>query len=59
MSLFSRRFACEGCLVVRSGHGLQAEVAQGVGLEPLVELRGRHLEGPEGEQRKEVEEGDG
>ena len=29
---------CEGCLVVRSGHGPQAEVAQGVGLEPLVEL---------------------
>ena len=28
---------CEGCLVVRSGHGPQAEVAQGVGLEPLVE----------------------
>ena len=29
---------CEGCLEVRSGHGPQAEVAQGVGLEPLVEL---------------------
>ena len=29
---------CEGCLVVRSGHGPQAEVAQGVGLGPLVEL---------------------
>ena len=29
---------CEGCLVVRSGHGPQAEVAQGVGPEPLVEL---------------------
>ena len=28
---------CEGCLVVRSGHGPQAEVAQGVGPEPLVE----------------------
>ena len=27
----------EGCLVVRSGHGPQAEVAQGVGPEPLVE----------------------
>ena len=32
--VFSR---CEGCLVVRSGHGPQAEVAQGVGPEPLVE----------------------
>ena len=29
---------CEGCLVVRSGHGPQAEVAQGVGPGPLVEL---------------------
>ena len=29
---------CEGCLVVRSGHGPQAEVAQGVEPEPLVEL---------------------
>ena len=29
---------CEGCLVVRSGHGHQAEVAQGVGPGPLVEL---------------------
>ena len=27
---------CEGCLVVRSGHGPQAEVAQGVGPGPLV-----------------------
>ena len=29
--------SCEGCLVVRSGHGPQAEVAQGFGPEPLVE----------------------
>ena len=29
---------CEGCLVVRSGHGPQAEVAQGVGPGPFVEL---------------------
>ena len=29
---------CERCLVVRSGHGPQAEVAQGVGPGPLVEL---------------------
>ena len=29
--------SCEGCLVVRSGHGPQAEVAQGVGPKPLVE----------------------
>ena len=28
---------CEGCLVVRSGHDPQAEVAQGVGPGPLVE----------------------
>ena len=46
---------CEGCLVVRGGHGPQAEVAQGFGLEPLVELGGRHLEGPEEEQRNEEE----
>ena len=46
---------CEGCLVVRGGHGPQAEVAQGFGLEPPVELGGRHLEGPEEEQRNEEE----
>ena len=40
--------------MVRSGHGPQAEVAQGFGLQPLVELGGRHLEGPEEEQRNEV-----
>ena len=28
---------CEGCLVVGCDHGPQAEVAQGVGPEPLVE----------------------
>ena len=38
-----------------SGHGPQAEVAQAFGLEPLVELGGRHLEGPEEEQRNEEE----
>ena len=48
---------CEGCLVVRSGHGLQAEVAQGVGPQPLVELGRRHLEGLEEEQRNEEEKG--
>ena len=37
--------------MVRSGHGPQAEVAQGFGLQLLVELGGRHLEGPEEEQR--------
>ena len=42
---------CEGCLVVRTGHGPQAEVAQVFGLELLVELGGRHLEGLEEEQR--------
>ena len=42
-------------LVVRSGHGPQAEVAQVFGLQPLVELGGRHLEGPEEEQRNEEE----
>ena len=41
--------------MVRSGHGPQAEVAQGFGLQPLVELGGRHLEGPEEEQRNEEE----
>ena len=43
--------SCEGCLVVRTGHGPQAEVAQVFGLELLVELGGRHLEGLEEEQR--------
>ena len=42
---------CEGCLVVRTDHGPQAEVAQVFGLELLVELGGRHLEGLEEEQR--------
>ena len=41
--------------MVRSGHGVQAEVAQGVGPEPFVELGGRHLEGLEEEQRNEEE----
>ena len=36
----SQRLAgsCEGCPVVGSDHGPQAEVAQGVGPGPLVEL---------------------
>ena len=42
---------CEGCLVVRTDHGPQAEVAQVFGLELLVELGGRHLEGLEEERR--------
>ena len=37
--------------MVRTGHGPQAEVAQVFGLELLVELGGRHLEGLEEEQR--------
>ena len=41
--------------MVRSGHGPQAEVAQGVGPGPLVELRGEHQEGLEGERWDEVE----
>ena len=41
--------------MVRTGHGPQAEVAQVFGLEPLVELGGRHLEGLEEEQRNEEE----
>ena len=45
--------------MVRSGHGPQAEVAQGVGPQPLVELRGRHLEGLDEGQRNKVEKGDG
>ena len=36
--IFCNWRCCEGCLVVRSGHGPQAEVAQGVGPGPLVEL---------------------
>ena len=47
----SRSKKCEGCLVVRTGHGPQAEVAQVFGLELLVELGGRHLEGLEEEQQ--------
>ena len=43
---------CEGCLVVITGHGPQAEVAQVFGHELLVELGGGHLEGLEEEQRK-------
>ena len=45
--------------MVRSGHGIQAEVAQVFGLEPLVEVGGRHLEGLEEEQRNDEEKGDG
>ena len=41
--------------MVRTGHGRQAEVAQVFGLESLVELGGRHLEGLEEEQRNEEE----
>ena len=37
--------------MVRTGHGPQAEVAQVFGLELLVELGGRHLEGLEEEQQ--------
>ena len=48
---FNLELLCEGCLVVRTGHGPQAEVAQVFGLELLVELGGRHLEGLEEEQR--------
>ena len=47
---------CEGCLVVRSGHGPQAEVAQGVGPGPLVELWGEHQERLEGERWDEVKD---
>ena len=41
--------------MVRTGHGPQAEVAQVFGLELLVELGGRHLEGLEEEQRNGTE----
>ena len=50
---------CEGCLVVITGHGPQAEVAQVFGHELLVELGGGRLEGLEEEQRKGEEKGDG
>ena len=43
---------CEGCLVVITGHGPQAEVAQVFGHELLVEREGGRLEGLEGEQQK-------
>ena len=42
---------CEGCLVVITGHGPQAEVAQVFRHELLVELGGGRLEGLEEEQR--------
>ena len=42
---------CEGCLVVITGHGPQAEVAQVFGHELLVERGGGRLEGLEEEQR--------
>ena len=41
--------------MVRSGHGPQAEVAQGFGPQLLVELGRRHLEGLEEDQRNEEE----
>ena len=44
--------------MVRSGHGPQAEVAQGFGPKLLVEHRGEHLEGLEGERWNEVENRD-
>ena len=50
---------CEGCLVVISGHGPQAEVAQVFGHELLVDSGGGRLEGLEEEQRKGEEQGDG
>ena len=43
---------CEGCLVVITGHGPQAEVAQVFGHELLVEREVGRLEGLEGEQQK-------
>ena len=51
---------CEGCLVVRTDHGPQAEVARVFGLELVVELGEGHLEGLEEEQwnREEKETGE-
>ena len=46
---------CEGCLVVITGHGPQAEVAQVFGHELLVDSGGGRLEGLEEEQQKEEE----
>ena len=42
---------CEGCLVVITGHGPQAEVAQVFGHELLVDRGGGLLESLEEEQR--------
>ena len=50
---------CEGCLVVITGHGPQAEVAQVFGHELLVERGGGRLEGLGEEQRNGEEKGDG
>ena len=50
---------CEGCLVVITGHGPQAEVAQVFGHELLVDSGEGRLESLEGEQQKGEEQGDG
>ena len=46
---------CEGCLVVISGHGPQAEVAQVFGHELLVDSGEGRLEGLEEEQQNREE----
>ena len=50
---------CEGCLVVITGHGPQAEVARVFGHELLVDRGEGRLESLEEEQRKGEEKGDG
>ena len=50
---------CEGCLVVITDHGPQAEVARVFGHELLVDSGEGRLEGLEEERQKREEQGDG
>ena len=52
-------WSCEGCLVVITDHGPQAEVARVFGHELLVDRGEGRLESLEEEQRKGEEKGDG
>ena len=50
---------CEGCLVVITDHGPQAEVARALGHELLVDSGEGRLESLEEERQKREEQGDG
>ena len=57
-SLLSGKKDCEGCLVVITDHGPQAEVARVFGHELLVDSGEGRLESLEEEQQKGEEQGD-